>query len=278
MTSFDERIREARSDFSPSFAKLGDFLLDSYSQVAFLTATELAHTLDLDPATVVRFAQRLGYAGYPEMQREIRQKVKSSLLPKRSMEANSMAEASLEALDQAIGGLEYARKTFPHPAVETLIMALDEAPRVVVFAEGMAKGAAQYLGRILEAAGYTIHLAGCSPPEMARAVASLHKGDLALAIEVEDETPLTARALTEAQAAGARTSALIAAPSSRTADAAEIIIASFAVRSKGMGALLIQAIVYAIEAALKQARPRRYQQAEQRVNSALSRLQVDETS
>lgn len=278
MTSFDDRIREARADFSPSFAKLGDFLLDSYSQVAFLNATELAHTLDLDPATVVRFAQRLGYTGYPELQREIRQKVKTSLLPKRSIEANSMAEASLDALDQAVNGLEYARKTFPHSAVEALIMALDEAPRVVVFAEGIAKGAAQYLARVLEAAGYTIHLAGCSPPEMARAIASLHKGDLALAIEVEDETPLTARALVEAQAAGARTSALIAAPSSRTADAAEIIIASYAVRSKGMGALLIQAIVYAIEAALKQARPRRYQQAEQRVSSALRRLQVDDSS
>lgn len=278
VTSFDERIREARADFSPSFSQLGEFILDSYHQVAFLTATELAHTLDLDPATVVRFAQRLGYAGYPELQREIRQKVKSSLLPKRPAEPNSVSEASAEAMDEAVRGLEFARKSFPHSAVESLITALDEAPRVILFAEGMGKGAAMYLARILEAAGYTIHQAGCSPPELARAIASLHKGDLALAIEVEDETPLTARALVEAQVAGARTAALVAAPSSRTADSAEIIIASYAVPTKGMGALLIQALVYAIEAALKQARPRRYQQAEERVQSAMNRLQVDDSS
>jgi DNA-binding MurR/RpiR family transcriptional regulator len=278
MTSFEERIREARAEFSPSFATLGEFLLDSYPQVAFLTATELAHTLDLDPATVVRFAQRLGYAGYPELQREIRQKVKSSLLPKRPAEPSSISEASAEALGEAIRGLEFARKAFPHTAVESLITALDEAPRVILFAEGMAKGAALYLGRTLEAAGYIIHQAGCSPPELARAVAGIHKGDLALALEVEDETPLTARALQEAQSAGARTAALVAAPSSQTADSAEIIIASYAVPSKGMGALLIQALVFAIEAALKQARPRRYQQAEERVRSAMDRLQVNDTN
>jgi DNA-binding MurR/RpiR family transcriptional regulator len=277
MTSFDKRIREARADFSPSFAQLGEFLLDSYPQVAFLTATELAHTLDLDPATVVRFAQRLGYACYPELQREIRQKVKTNLLPKGPSEPNSTSEASREALEGAIQGLEYARKSFPHAAVEALIMALDEAPRVIMFAEGLAQGAANYLSRTLEAAGYTIHQASCSPPELARAVAGIHKGDLALAIEIEDETPLTGRALQEARTAGARTAALVAAPSSRTTDSAEIIIASYAVPSKGMGTLIIHALIFAIEAALKQARPRRYQQAEERIRSALTRLQVDDS-
>ena len=57
MRSYENRIREARETFSPSFERLGTFLLDSYAQAAFLTATELAHTLDLDPATVVRFGE-----------------------------------------------------------------------------------------------------------------------------------------------------------------------------------------------------------------------------
>lgn len=278
MASFDNRIREARAEFSPSFAQLGEFILDSYPQVAFLTATELAHTLDLDPATVVRFAQRLGYAGYPELQREIRQKVKSNLLPKGPSAPNSISEASSEALGGAIQGLEYTQKSFPHAAVEALIMALDEAPRVIMFAEGLAQGAANYLAGTLEAAGYTIHQASCSPPELARAVASIHKGDLAIAIEIEDETPLAGRALLEARNVGARTAALVAAPSSRTADSAEIIIASYAVPSKGMGGVIIHALIYAIEAALKQARPRRYQQAEERIQTALTRLQVDDSA
>ena len=73
--SYEERIRQDRSNMSKSFAKLADFLLDSYIESAFMTASELAHELDLDAATVVRFAQTLGYTGFPELQREIRQRV-----------------------------------------------------------------------------------------------------------------------------------------------------------------------------------------------------------
>ena len=67
--SYEDRIRQARLGMSKSFAKLADFLLDSYIESAFMTASELAHTLDLDAATVVRFAQTLGYSGFPVMQR-----------------------------------------------------------------------------------------------------------------------------------------------------------------------------------------------------------------
>ena len=83
MQNYEERIREIRSDLSPSFEVLANFLLDSYASASFLTATELAYSLDLDPATVVRFAQKLGYAGYPELQSEIQQRVKDELLTGR---------------------------------------------------------------------------------------------------------------------------------------------------------------------------------------------------
>jgi DNA-binding MurR/RpiR family transcriptional regulator len=77
---YEDRIRRERPDMSKSFAKLADFLLNSYIEAAFMTASELAHALDLDAATVVRFSQFLGYSGFPELQREIRSRVKSDLL------------------------------------------------------------------------------------------------------------------------------------------------------------------------------------------------------
>jgi DNA-binding MurR/RpiR family transcriptional regulator len=66
---YEERIRQERVNMSKSFAKLADFLLDSYVEAAFMTASELAHVLNLDAATVVRFSQQLGYNGFPELQR-----------------------------------------------------------------------------------------------------------------------------------------------------------------------------------------------------------------
>ena len=45
--SYEDRIRQERSNMSKSFSKLADFLLDSYVEAAFMTASELAHTLNL---------------------------------------------------------------------------------------------------------------------------------------------------------------------------------------------------------------------------------------
>ena len=44
-----------------------------------MTATELARRVSVDPATVVRFAQELGYTGYRELSREIKQYVNEQL-------------------------------------------------------------------------------------------------------------------------------------------------------------------------------------------------------
>src|SRR3989304_588242 len=154
MATFAERIRAIRSELSPSFLVLADFLLDSYSRAAFLHAPELAPARDLAPATVVRFAQRLDYAGYPELQREIRQRVEEELLAQHPPEADTPAAAADAALVELELALAYTRRSFPQEAAEAWISALDQAERVVLMAEGLATSPAPSLARWLEGGGY----------------------------------------------------------------------------------------------------------------------------
>ncbi len=150
MATYEERIREVRGGLSPSFVRLADYLLDSYAEASFLTATELAHTLDLDPATVVRFAQRLGYPGYPELQREIRQKVKDQLLARPQAEPGTAEAACDAALLEVSQALDLTRRGFPSQAAQGLLNALDGAKRIVVLAEGLAYSPARTLAAWLE--------------------------------------------------------------------------------------------------------------------------------
>jgi DNA-binding MurR/RpiR family transcriptional regulator len=272
MTSYEDRIREARPSFSPSFLRLADFLLDAYTQSAFLTATELAHALDVDPATVVRFSQRLGYRGYPELQREIRKKVKSEIIVDQKAEASSASEAAANALGEVVQTLEILQRGFPHKVAEEFIYILDEVERVIVIAEGLATPPARCLAAWLEAAGYTIHMAGGSPTELARAIASVRRGDLALAVEVVEETKFVAHALAEARKAGGRTAALVAAPSSETARHADLILAANANPEPGIRQVLLDSMVYAIVRMLIHARPGRFEKAAERVRVLTQRL------
>jgi DNA-binding MurR/RpiR family transcriptional regulator len=272
MATFSERIRAIRSELSPSFVILADFLLDSYSRAAFLNATELAHALDLDPATVVRFAQRLGYGGYPELQREIRQRVEEEVLVQRPPEpdtAEAVADSALAELETALG---HTRRSFPPEAAEAWIRVLDQAERVIVMAEGLAGSPALSLARWLEGAGYTVHLTGESPSDLASALVGARKGDLALAVEVAEQSAVLARALDEARKAGMRTAALVAAPSSPAAAHAELVLSGHAHPDPGVRLVVVQALVQALARTLSHARPGRFAKTSEKVNAITRRL------
>jgi len=67
---FKERIRE-HDDLTPSFQRIAEYILDNTLEVAFLTATELSNKVEVDPGTVVRFAQEIGYSGSRDLLSEI---------------------------------------------------------------------------------------------------------------------------------------------------------------------------------------------------------------
>jgi len=272
MDSFQQRIRAIRSDLSPSFERLADFLLDSYMKAAFFTATELAHNLDVDPATVVRFAQKLGYSGYPALQKEIRRKVKDELFLEPASDANSPSEAARHSFQRLADYLLQTRRSFPVADAEALITVLDVVDRVVILADGDAQPAAHAIGEFLEAAGYTIHIARGSVYRFATALASLHKNDLVIAIDVTGEHPFLETALSEAAACGAQTAAIVAEPSSPAARPAKIVLHAHASDDPGMRMLLVQSLIYALIQMLRQARPARFEQAAKRVRSYQARL------
>ncbi len=271
MTAYEDRIREAMPELSPSFIRLADFLLDSYIQTAFLTATELAHTLDIDPATVVRFSQRLGYRGYPELQREIRKKVKREILAEPGEEANSASEAALRAIEEAMRSLEILHRSFPVHVAEELINILDESVRVVILAEGLAASPANSLAIWLEAAGYTVHLASGSPSRLAWSIAGVRRRDLVLAVEVDEDTPFLAQALADARAAGAYTVALVAAPSMQATLHADLILASQSHPEPSIQQILLESIVFALVRMLVHARPMLFKQSVEKARALTHR-------
>lgn len=265
MKSYDERIRNVRNDLSPSFERIAEFLLDSYTQTALLTATELGHTLDIDTATVVRFAQHLGYKGYPELQREIRGKLKREFLGVSASEPKSAAEAADAALSEIAQSLDLTRKTFPLEQAEALIIALDEAQRVILLAEGLAIGPARNLGACLEAAGYNIHISNGSISDLARALVGARKGDMVIVVDVDGETPHLSEAIAEAKSMGIKTAAIVSSPSSPAAQFTDLHLAAYKSPQSGVDQIMVEAIIYAFMRMLYRARPGLFENIEERV-------------
>jgi len=64
---------------SASHRRLARHLAAHYQSVAFSTAAEFARACKVSEATVVRFANALGFSGYPALQKEVRRIVRADL-------------------------------------------------------------------------------------------------------------------------------------------------------------------------------------------------------
>ena len=273
--TYEDRIRQQRPDMSKSFAKLADFLLDSYIEAAFMTASELAHRLDLDAATVVRFAQTLDYKGFPDMQRKIRQRVLNDLLvrPELAKESESVPGVVGNAMHELSLALEQTRISLDTDALANLVEQIGAARRIVLLAENPAQAAAYNLVHFLEQGGFPIYIARSGVADLARTVHTATPQDLLIALEVSGQSPYIAGALEAAHKKGLPTAAILGAASLNSARAADVVLAARSNPSLGVGIISIESIIYALSQALRWRFAERFAGAEQAIAELSTNIQ-----
>lgn len=273
--TYEDRIRQERPSMSKSFAKLADFLLDSYIESAFMTASELAHRLDLDAATVVRFAQTLGYKGFPDLQREIRQRVLNDLLvrPEEAKVAESVPGVVAIAMAELSLALEQTRMSLDTDAMARLVEQIGAARRIVLLAENPAQAAAYNLVHFLEQGGFPIYIARSGVADLARTVHTATNQDLLIALEIAGQSPYIAGALEAARQKGLPTAAILGAASLESARAADVVLAARSNPSLGVGIISIESIIYALSQALRWRFADRFAGAESAIRKLTTNIQ-----
>ena len=83
-------IRQRFEEFSRSQKDVGQYIVDHLDEAAFHTAEELARRANTSSSTVVRFAQALGFEGFPELQAAAREEYR------RARDTGQPATDSLE--------------------------------------------------------------------------------------------------------------------------------------------------------------------------------------
>ncbi|MBZ4654491.1 MAG: MurR/RpiR family transcriptional regulator [Peptococcaceae bacterium] len=77
--SLSKRIQEKFPSMSSNHRKLAEFILQHYDKAVFLTALELGQTLGMSESTVIRFANMLGYDGYPQLNKALQDMIKNKI-------------------------------------------------------------------------------------------------------------------------------------------------------------------------------------------------------
>jgi DNA-binding MurR/RpiR family transcriptional regulator len=223
---FREYIRKHYEHLSRSYRRVADFILSDYRTAAFMTAAELANAVDVDTTTVVRFAQRLGYPGYPELITDIQEQVKTEL--SRTYEAPAEESSAAGHVQKLIAedrlNLE---KALAHNNLDTIEMVLDAlrvAPRIIITGESYATPIAASFAEMLRDAGLPVVWVGGDAYERARAVAHLVRREVVIGMTPVEGPSAIASLLRFARSEGAVTLACGPSLSSQTARAAEHLL------------------------------------------------------
>ena len=72
-------IEEKLPTFSKGQKRIANYVIENYDKAAYMTASKLGAIVDVSESTVVRFADELGFDGYPEFQHSLREIVRTKL-------------------------------------------------------------------------------------------------------------------------------------------------------------------------------------------------------
>lgn len=84
--SLFENIQNSIEHLSNAKKNVAYYVLDNWYEVAFSTASYVSREVEVSESVVVRFAQELGYSGFPALQKELQKVLKSRLVNPSGMD------------------------------------------------------------------------------------------------------------------------------------------------------------------------------------------------
>ncbi len=153
-------LDRATEPLTKSDRRIAEVLIAAGPQAAFLSAHELARRAETHPTTVIRFARRLGFPGFPELQGELRGKAIARTSPAGRMREQLdriEGDSTLARLVEAeVAALVATAEDVPPDRLHALARRIIAARKIAVFGIGHSAILAEYLAMRLQRSGYDV--------------------------------------------------------------------------------------------------------------------------
>jgi DNA-binding MurR/RpiR family transcriptional regulator len=224
--SVKERITTSLDRLSSKQKKLARFMLDNREFVSFASASQVGEKVGTSAATVVRFAQGLGYAGFSELRAAIRQELPTYLtaverIEKRLGTPPKPGDIPQQVFHTDIKNIERTLKRLPTTQLDAALDEIVQAERILIVGCGLSAAPVLFLNHSLQVTGFNVRMNINGGLSLATEIAQLRPNTLLIAIDLWRYARSTVDAVHAARDQGARVIAItdtILAPLSQTAD------------------------------------------------------------
>jgi DNA-binding MurR/RpiR family transcriptional regulator len=213
--TLSDEIRSRFEEFSRSQKDVGQYIVDHLDEAAFHTAEELARRANTSSSTVVRFAQALGFEGFPELQQcardEYRRQRENGTLPESSATTplfpidQTEFEAALAADHTNVE--ETARK-LDRDEIAAAVEAISRAERIVLCGTDQMAFFASYLRHLLMLLDLRCEVVASPSQEGLARLGRIDESTLLIGFSAGRPHPLVVRAMKLARHRSAATIAI----------------------------------------------------------------------
>ncbi len=129
---------------------IAEYILNHYDKAAFMTAAKLGVSVGVSESTVVRFANQLGYEGYPELQKALQELIKNKLTTAQRIELSNDFITSDNALKGVLkSDIENIRNTMEkinYEAFENTVNSILNSKKIYIVGLRSSAALADFLG------------------------------------------------------------------------------------------------------------------------------------
>ncbi len=204
---FEQAVLDHQARLTESDRRLVALVLEDPATAAFESAEELAQRAGVHAATVVRFAKKLGFDGFPALRASLAAELRESLSPAsrvlHRLHQSDPDDLLTNVVAEEVKRLQVLATRLTQEQLDEAARLVVEARQVRIFAHGHATALAELLERRLRRGGVDARLLTGSPRDLAEQLVGLASDELVIAFALRAVPPSLAAVLGHAASVGA---------------------------------------------------------------------------
>ncbi|NLD50316.1 MAG: MurR/RpiR family transcriptional regulator, partial [Clostridiaceae bacterium] len=145
-----KNIQSSIPGFSKGQKLIANYIINHYDKAAFMTAAKLGEEVGVSESTVVRFANEIGYDGYPKLQKVLRELIKSKLTAVQRIQvtSNRMSDENIlkNVLQSDMDKIKATLEEIDQKSFDNIVESILAAKRIYILGVRSSAPLASFLG------------------------------------------------------------------------------------------------------------------------------------
>ncbi|NLO81568.1 MAG: MurR/RpiR family transcriptional regulator [Clostridiales bacterium] len=205
------RINEKYKKMSKGQKLISEYIMNNYEKAAFMTASKLGEKVGVSESTVVRFANMLGYDGYPKLQKALQELIRNKLTTLQRIEMTSdLDESTLlkSVLKADMNNIRLTLEEVNKEAFDGVVESIFSARNIYILGLRSAAPLAQFMGYYLSFMFDNIRLVTSGINDILEQLVHVSPKDLLIGISFPRYARRTVEAMAFSKSKGAKTVAI----------------------------------------------------------------------